>query len=169
MASIDLNQFVNKQPKREFISPTTNNRVISKPIYSDLHLDLTQGQTTGQGSNSRGSNDIRADFDDFAIKNSVNNLLNMRAGHKILSPEISTALDQYLFEPVSEDLGRLIGNNIVRTIQTYEPRVTISQCIVRPLPDQNAYSIQVNYNINAKPNTLASISISINNGQISIL
>ncbi len=169
MASVDLNHFLNRPAKASKSSQINSKSSSNAPIYIDLHLDLVSMQTAGQGSHARNANDIRLDYDDFAIKNAVNNLLNIRAGYKILSPEISTALDQYLFDVVSDDIGRFIGDNIVKTLQNYEPRITVRQCIVQPLPDQNAYNIQLIYSINAKPTKQAIVSISINNGQITVL
>ena len=75
MASINFNVF--KKPE-----VTTN-----KYLYSDLHLDFTNPI----------NNDVKADYDMSAIKNSVVTLFNTLPGQNLLNPEYGLNLMQYIF------------------------------------------------------------------------
>lgn len=110
-------------------------QVTSKEFtYSDLHLDFTNPI----------SKDITADFDVAAVKNSLINLFNTVPGQNLLNPEYGLNLVQYLFEPISETNGRIIGNAIVDGITTYEPRVIIRTIDVETDEEEQTYYITLN-------------------------
>lgn len=145
MAKIDLNNLV--RPK-QVNSPDTKvyEEVVDKEyIYKDLHLDLSLSKTIGIGNNPRDSKDIITDNDILAITNSIRNIFTTKKGEKILAPEFGSSLDQYLFEPVNEVYGRLIGDEILNDIQRFEPRIEVSKISVIPNPDQNQYQIFIYY------------------------
>lgn len=167
MASLDLNRLSNRTIK-PLPGTFVSTKIISKaPVYVDLHLDLALQRTIGTGNNAKNGNDILVDVDEAAIKNSVRNLLSIRTGHKILSPWINTALEQYLFEPISNIRAEQIGQNIVDILERYEPRISISRVAVQPDIDQQTYNIELFYTIRAKP-APQSLNLTIHNGQISI-
>lgn len=110
-------------------------QVTSKEFtYSDLHLDFTNPI----------SKDITADFDVAAVKNSLINLFNTVPGQNLLNPEYGLNLVQYLFEPINETNGRIIGNAIVDGITTYEPRVIIRTIDVETDEEEQTYYITLN-------------------------
>ena len=145
MATIDLNNLV--RPKQQNYTQTKLSDVIESnlPIYTDLQLDLKLNKSVGLGNSTVNSNDIAVDYDINAIKNSIRNIFTTRKGQKILTPNFGSSLEQYLFEPVNEFYGRAIGQEILDSITTFEPRVEVTKVKVEPYPDENAYRISVAY------------------------
>ena len=126
--------------------------------YKDLHLDFEKSSTFSTTLNRKvEGNDIRVDFDESAIRNSLKNLFNTRPGQRFLFPLYGLDLNQYLFEAVSEMNGQVIGEHIVRSIQNFEPRVTLQRCNVVAMPDDNQYDITIIVEIPIL-NTVASIN-----------
>ena len=102
--------------------------------YSDLHLDFANPI----------SKDLAVDYDVAAVKNSLINLFNTVPGQNLLNPEYGLNLVQYLFEPINETNGRIIGNAIVDGITTYEPRVIIRTIDVETDEEEQTYYITLN-------------------------
>ena len=145
MATIDLNNLIKpKQVKYTKNNPAKVVQIVG-PTYKDLHLDLTAASTVGLGLSVNNSNDIIADIDIEAIRNSVRNILTTRPGQKILTPSFGASLERYLFEPITDVMGKIIGNQILNAISSYEPRVNVININVTPDPENNQYSIKVVY------------------------
>jgi len=125
MASINFNVF--KKPE-----VTTN-----KYLYSDLHLDFTNPI----------DNDVKADYDMSAIKNSVVTLFNTLPGQNLLNPEYGLNLLQYLFEPASSTIARIIGAKIVKDVSLYEPRIRVQNVNVQVNPDEQMYTITLSISV----------------------
>jgi phage baseplate assembly protein W len=147
MAVIDLNNLI--RPKQTYNPNTQLSNVVTDKsfTYSDLHLDLVTAQNIGDGLNPVDSNDILIDLDLNAIKNSLRNIFTTKKGQKILNPEFGSALEQYLFTPITETNARVIGNEILNSISNYEPRVKIMQVEVVPRKDENLYKISIYYQL----------------------
>jgi phage baseplate assembly protein W len=125
MASINFNVF--RKPE-----VTTN-----KYLYSDLHLDFTNPI----------NNDVKADYDMSAIKNSVVTLFNTLPGQNLLNPEYGLNLLQYLFEPASSTIARIIGAKIVKDVSLYEPRIRVQNVNVEVNPDEQMYTITLSISV----------------------
>lgn len=145
MATIDLNNLI--RPKQSNYLKNSPSVVVQKAtsVYTDLNLDLTPTNSVGLGLNVAKSNDIIVNTDHDAIKNSIRNIFSTRPGQKLLTPDFGSSLEKYLFEPVTDSLAKIIGNEILNAISTYEPRVDVLNIRVTPQPDLNQYSIQVIY------------------------
>lgn len=113
-------------------------------VFKDLHLDFEKSFEFNTTLNKRiEGNDIRVDFDEMAIRNSLKNLFNTKPGQRFLFPLYGLDLNQFLFEAVSEENGQIIGEKIVTSIETYEPRVRLQRCNVVAMPDDNQYDITI--------------------------
>ena len=119
-------------------------------IYRDLYLDITYSKLVSKNINFpnpiRGG-DIKISEDVAAIENSLQNLFSTRPGQRILYPEYGMNLDYYLFQPISQQAGEMIGNSILNEVSKYEPRVTIISINVIAQPDNNQYIITIYMNI----------------------
>jgi phage baseplate assembly protein W len=113
-------------------------------LYKDLNLDIQQSLLLVPGFNlpTPGS-DIKASFDLAAIRNSLINLFNTMPGQRFLFPEYGLNLNQFLFSPITEINGQILGENILENIKKFEPRVTPKQVRVKINPDSNEYDITV--------------------------
>lgn len=145
VATIDLNNLVRpKQVNNQYTTPSTRVEVV-KNVYTDLHLDIITAKSIGVGNTPSDANDILVDNDLDAIKNSVRNIFSTRKGQKLLTPEFGSSLEQYLFEPITEIYARAIGDDILTSLEKYEPRIEVLKVLVLPNPDQNQYNISVAY------------------------
>ena len=129
--------------------------------YKDLHLDFEKSGEFNTTLNKKiEGNDIKVDFDESAIRNSLKNLFNTKPGQRFLFPLYGLDLYQYLFEAVNEFNGQLIGEKIVTSIENFEPRVTVRECNVVAMPDDNQYDITIIVEIPII-NSLASINTAL--------
>jgi hypothetical protein len=168
MAAIYIDNLI--KPRQTF-SPTNypSKETSSKGvIYVDLHLDLALKRKIGVGLDPSNSNDVLADTDTDAIRNSLYNIFTTRPGQKLLTPDFGANLEQFLFESVSPVKAQVIGNKIYDVVSTYEPRVRILKIQVTPVADQNLYYIVFTYKLLNK-GEIQSFSIQIqNNNNITI-
>jgi phage baseplate assembly protein W len=113
-------------------------------LYKDISLDLQQSLLLAPGFNlpTPGS-DLKASFNLAAIQNSLNNLFNTLPGQRFLFPEYGLNLNQFLFSPITELNGQILGDTILKGIKTYEPRVMPLQVRVEIDPDNNQYNVAV--------------------------
>ena len=141
MASIKLNSLSQK--------PTKSNAGFT---YNDLHLDFTPvfydppfGSYTQHNEllHNQEIVDIVADYDLGAIRNSLRNLFLTIPGQKILNPLFGLNLMQYVFEICDADMANIIGNEIVRGITTFEPRVSLQKVTVIAQPELQQYDITI--------------------------
>jgi phage baseplate assembly protein W len=110
----------------------------TKYVFSDIHLDIQEDK-----SSKNNKSDIKADYDVYAIKNSIRNIFNTSKGERILEPEFGISLEKYLFEPLNTSTGYNIGNEIQTGITKYEPRVTVLNIKVIVREDFPGYEINV--------------------------
>lgn len=115
---------------------------LSSSTYKDLLLDLKIDYTKNtQLLKRREIKDIQISEDIGAIKNSLFNLFTTMPGQKLLNPLYGLNLTQYLFVPVSEAQGQIIGEAIFKGIQKYEPRIRLEKLNIQIDPDNNQYEI----------------------------
>jgi phage baseplate assembly protein W len=137
-------------------------------LFKDLHLDLEIQKNIGRGENPVDSNDLRVDVNAQAIKNSIRNIFSTRKGQKLLTPEFGASLDQHLFEKVDKFYGNMIGEEILRNLTIYEPRIDVKKVFVVPIPDKNQYNIKVEYTFNNFKKVNEIVFSLLNDGQIYI-
>lgn len=113
-------------------------------IYKDLTLDIAQTkiQAPGYKIPTPGA-DIKASFDLAAIRNSLQNLFGTTPGQRFLFPEYGLDLKAFLFSPITEANGNVLGNKIYAGISTWENRVNVKNIQVNLDPDNNQYIINI--------------------------
>ena len=115
-------------------TPRSAKRPSESLLYADIMLDLEINANT---------KDLTPAFDDRAIRNSVHNILNTRPGENFLVPDFGLAADKYLFEQITDFNGELLGDEIVRAITKYEPRVTVESVQVGVNIDAQQYTVTI--------------------------
>jgi len=103
-------------------------------LYSDIGLDFKISENT---------KDLTPAFDDKAIRNSVHNILNTKPSENFLVPDFGLNAEKYLFDPVSQFTGELLGDDIVRSITKYEPRVRVENVRVGVNIDLQQYEVEI--------------------------
>lgn len=113
-------------------------------LYSDLKLDLSFDYSqSSQLLKTKEIKDAVVNYDAQAIKNSLTNIFNTNKGELLLSQDFGLNLRQYLFSPISDINGRIIGDAILQGIGKYEPRVSVDNVLVATDYDNQQYVIQI--------------------------
>ena len=103
-------------------------------LFSDIALDFKLDKNT---------KDLTPAFDDYAVRNSIHNILNTYPSENFLVPDFGFNAGKYLFEQITEFNGELLGDEIVRAITKYEPRVTVESVEVGVNIDQQQYTVTI--------------------------
>lgn len=111
---------------------------VSNKFYSDLDLRF-QPQP--------GKKDVSFSYDEQAVIRSVKNLLLTKPFERPFQPTLGSEMDRLLFEPITPLTASLLEDEIVRTINNYEPRAVIANLSVNAYPDQNAYQVTMYFYI----------------------
>ena len=135
--------------KLDILKDVKNNNSFRSYSYADLHLDIdlnakTPNKPTGAEKNKQ---DLKIDYDEYAIFNSIQNIFNTKKGQKILNPIFGLDLEQYLFENISKENGETIGQTILEELSLFEPRVTVNDVTVVARPNNNEYKIDISITI----------------------
>ena len=107
---------------------------IKQHIYSDLDLRFTPQPVT---------KDVSLSYDDQAVIRSIKNLLLTKPFERLFQPTLGSEIDALLFEPITPLTGNLLKDEIIRTINNYEPRASIASIDIVAYPDQNGYNVSM--------------------------
>jgi phage baseplate assembly protein W len=107
-------------------------------IYSDIDFTFTKKPVVG---------DVALSYDAQAVIRSIRNILLTRHYEKPFNPDFGSNIDAILFEMVSPLSATSLEREIRTTIENYEPRARLSEVIVNPQPDNNAYSVSLSFYI----------------------
>jgi phage baseplate assembly protein W len=126
---------------------TSNNpRIQSERSFSDLDLNFNIHPV---------KKDITRHLNEYAIINSVKNLVSTNYYERPFRPEIGSGVRNLLFENVDPLVAARLERAIVETISNYEPRVSVSNISAIASPDENLYSIKLEFFIINNPNPIS--------------
>lgn len=108
--------------------------MLTKKVYSDIDLKFLPQPV---------SKDVSFSYDGQAIIRSIKNLLLTKPYERLFQPELGSEIDALLFEPISPLTASLLQDEIIRTIDNWEPRARIATVEVSAYPDQNAYEVSL--------------------------
>lgn len=89
--------------------------------------------------------DINVLKNEYAIINSVKNLVLTNFYERPFQPEIGSNVRRLLFENIDAFLASQIERAIEETIQNFEPRVRVSRITAIPRPDENRYNVELEF------------------------
>jgi hypothetical protein len=168
MATVRLDNLIKPRQANSPLTTLSKEEEKNLSVFTDLKLDLELANSIGVGINPTQAKDIVVSNDIEAIRNALYNIFTTKKGQKLLDPEFGSSLEQYLFESVSPIIGKIIGDSIVNSIETYEPRVEVLNVTVYPNPEENLYKIKLTFKF-VDINKTSSIDILIEkNGQITL-
>jgi phage baseplate assembly protein W len=98
--------------------------------------------------------DINIYKNEYAVINSVKNLILTNHYERPFQPEIGSNVRRLLFEQVDSVTAAQIERDIVETINNFEPRVKVSKVIASASPDDNGYKILLEFFIINNPNPI---------------
>jgi phage baseplate assembly protein W len=125
---------------------TSNNpRISSERGYKDLDLNFNIHPV---------KKDITKHVNEYAVINSVKNLVSLNFFEKPFRPEIGSGLRSLLFENIDTILSSRIERAIEEVILNYEPRVSVSSVNATAYPDENRYNVTMTFFIINNPNPI---------------
>ena len=91
---------------------------------------------------------------EYAVINSVKNLILTNHFEKPFQPEIGSNIRRLLFENVDSIMAAQIEREIEETITNFEPRVQISSVIAIHAPEENGYKIRLEFFVINNPDPI---------------
>jgi phage baseplate assembly protein W len=107
-------------------------------IYSDIDFTFTKKPVTA---------DVALSYDAQAVIRSIRNILLTRHYEKLFNPDFGSNIDTLLFEMVSPITATSLEQEISTAIKNYEPRARLNNVVVSAQPDNNAYSVSLDFYI----------------------
>lgn len=100
--------------------------------------------------------DINTHGNEYAIINSVKNLVLTNHYERPFQPEIGSNIRKLLFNNVDGLTSARIEREIKETIDNFEPRAKTSKITVVPAPDENGYKVELEFFLinNSSPITI---------------
>jgi phage baseplate assembly protein W len=89
--------------------------------------------------------DINVHKNEYAIINSVKNLVLTNFYERPFQPEIGSNVRRLLFENVDTIIAAQLERAIEETILNFEPRVSVSRVTAVPRPDENQYGVELEF------------------------
>lgn len=89
--------------------------------------------------------DINVYKNEFAIINSIKNLVLTNHYERPFQPEIGSNIRRMLFEQVDSITAAQIEREITEVIGNFEPRAQVSRVDAVPSPDENLYKIRLEF------------------------
>ena len=82
-----------------------------------------------------------------AIARSIRNIVFTTPGEKFFDPSFGSRITESLFENIAEITATIIVDEIRESIENYEPRVQLIDVLVFPNYDNNAFDVNIVYEI----------------------
>jgi phage baseplate assembly protein W len=103
--------------------------------FVDIHMDMKESVVlTSDSRPYPKGKDVKVDYDEAAIRNSIVNIFNTTPGERFLIPEFGINLKKYLFQAVSDDIAKLIGRTVLEAVERWEPRIRVENVTVIGAP-----------------------------------
>ena len=93
------------------------------------------------------NNDLIGLRNENAIARSVRNLVQTIQGERPFQPVLGSNVQNLLFDNMDKLTASSIKQEIINTIENYEPRVEIGEVTVEPNYDNNEFHVSVQYYI----------------------
>ena len=106
--------------------------------FKDLSLSFAKNKVT---------DDLLVKKEDAAVKQAVLNLLLTNKGERVYDSNYGSNIRTYLFEPLDFGTAGSIKDNISKTIDTYEPRVSIETLLVEPNLESNGFDVRLDFQV----------------------
>jgi phage baseplate assembly protein W len=108
-------------------------------MWADININL----------NKKANGDFSDSLDVGAIENSIGNIWKTLPGsRRMLFPFASPSWGM-LFEQIDEITARELGRLLLKAIERWEDRITVSNLHVTADPDNNQYVVQLTYTVMA--------------------
>ena len=110
--------------------------------FSDILISMQRNPFTDDTSVVKNDN---------AIKQAVKSLILTQPGEKPFQPLVGSKVYNLLFEPLDAFTADSIKDEIINTINQYEPRVELTDVDVTAIPEGNKLNVAIEYRIVGLP------------------
>ena len=110
--------------------------------FKDIAISMTKNPFT---------DDTAVVVNDNAIKQAIKNLVLTIPGEKPFQPLVGSRVRELLFEPLDVFTADAIQDEIINTINQYEPRVQLTSVIATPIEENATLNIFIEYRIVGLP------------------
>ena len=110
--------------------------------FSDLLISFAKNSFT---------DDVSSVKNDNSIKQAIKNLVLTTPGEKPFQPLVGSKVTDLLFEPLDAFTADTIRDEIINTINQYEPRVELNSVVVTPFEASNKLNIAIEYRVVGLP------------------
>ena len=135
---------------------SVNNSSRSTYLYKDLNLFFTPNPVTS---------DVSTVTDVQNIKRAIKHLVLLNPGEKPFHPEIGTGIRDALFENFTPPLREALRLRIEDVIDTYEPRVTVTEVTFNDPDNQrldnNELRCSISFTINNAPQQIQEVEVTL--------
>lgn len=126
------------------ITRTAKTRIVYRTIAPNFMLLPVTGE-------------LKTLINEQAVARSIYNLVFTYPTERYYRPDIGSPIPRGLFEFADDFTADRIKNNILNTIQNYEPRAQNPTVAVQAFPNDNFFNVDVTFNIAALPQQLFSV------------
>ena len=110
--------------------------------FADIIMSFKRNPFTDDASIVRNDN---------AIKQAIKNLILTTPGEKPFQPTVGSKVMDMLFEPLDPFTADAVKDEIINTVNQYEPRVELTKVDVTAIPEGNKLNITLEYRIVGLP------------------
>jgi phage baseplate assembly protein W len=89
--------------------------------------------------------DINTHKNEYAIINSVKNLILTNHYERPFRPQIGSSIRRLLFENIDTIIAAQLERAVVETIENFEPRAKVNQINAIADPDNNGYKLRLEF------------------------
>jgi phage baseplate assembly protein W len=89
--------------------------------------------------------DISTYKSEYAVINSVKNLILTNHYEKPFRPQVGSNIRRLLFENIDSIIAAQIERAVTETIENFEPRVSVLSITAIPDPDNNRYNLRLEF------------------------
>lgn len=151
MANINLNNYFRKTSDiRSNVDSQIklNKAQTDKEYYGDIKLDLDTNEIKERPLNAKeNTKDLKRIVNEESVITALRNIFNTYKGSRLLNPDVSFEIKQYLFEPLTQAKAWFLGYDICTVLPLYEPRVTITGVMVEAHINDACYTIRLSLRI----------------------
>jgi phage baseplate assembly protein W len=91
--------------------------------------------------------DLIVRIDESSVSKSIRNLISTNRGERLFNQTLGSDVNRLLFEPMTPQTEVVLSEFIQKTIENYEPRVSLNQITVVGDHDLNTYTVSIVYNL----------------------
>ena len=93
------------------------------------------------------NDDLIAIKNENAIARSIRNLILTQQGERPFNPALGSRVNGLLFENIDKITATVVRDEIVNTIENFEPRVELIEVLVAPNYDEGGMDVTIQYYI----------------------